>query len=163
MELLLVRHGEAVPTAGAATDGARALSASGRAQMRGVARALGRLGLRLDRLHHSPLLRAVESAQLLTGALKGPTRVDPGLAVAPSESLLRGLGGERLALVGHEPHLGRLATVLLRGWSAVEGRPAALALRKGAVAWLEGEPRAGACRLRALLPPEALEALAGTD
>jgi phosphohistidine phosphatase len=70
--------------------------------------------------------------------------------------LLEQLEGERVALVGHQPWLGELVSMLL-----FENRRdgARLTLGKGSVVWLEGEPRAGGMTLRALVPPRVLRTL----
>ena len=60
MHLYLLRHAAAVPLGvnGIATDAERPLTENGRQQCRAVALALRRLGVRLDRLVASPLVRA---------------------------------------------------------------------------------------------------------
>ncbi|WP_460170686.1 SixA phosphatase family protein [Thermus sp. FJN-A] len=142
------------------SDEARPLSKEGRRRFRRAVRGLGRLGVRLDRLYHSPLLRAVETADLLVDLVGGERAATPLLAQPPDEALLallEGPGeGERVGLVGHEPWLSQLCA-----WLAVGNRKRAsgFVLKKGGVAWLEGEARPGKMRLRALLPPRVLRAL----
>lgn len=152
MELFVVRHAIAVPAGEGLTDDARPLSEDGRARFVRCVRGMRRLGFRFDRLVHSPLLRAVQTAEELTPLLTGESMVHAGLAGPPTPELvaeLRG-AGERLALVGHEPWLGELASFLMGG------RTPCLELKKGAVAHLRGELVEGGMDLVALLPPRVL-------
>ena len=151
MEIFLVRH--AAATARARNDAARRLTPTGRSDFERVVRGLRRLDVRFDRLYHSPWTRAVETADLLWPLLDGESEVHPGLARAPDRALIDRLRGRRVALVGHEPWLSQLVGILLARDPRLGRR---FALSKGGVAWLEGEPRAGAMVLRALFPPRAL-------
>jgi len=162
MDLYLVRHAEAEPERPDGGDAARALSAAGAERFRAGVAGLARLGVRLDRIEHSPLLRAQETAELLLPLLDdgGETAVAPELARASAGALLARIGdagGERVALVGHEPSLSALIATLVLGWELVgepQGEP--FALDKGGVAWLAGDPRAGSMTLRALWPAKTL-------
>lgn len=102
---------------------------------------------------HSPLLRAVQTADLLSRALAkgGETRVTLALASSPARDLLDEIPAEGLtALVGHEPWMSELCAWLLTG----RKRDASMfPFRKGGVAWLEGEPRPGGMTLIAYVPP----------
>lgn len=147
--LFLIRHGIAEEARPGQSDAARALTEEGRRRLVGVARGLAALGIAFDELVHSPLLRAVETAEVLAELAVGPTRVDPALAEPPGPELLARLSGPRTALIGHEPYLGQLLALLLPGRPA----PSAFAFKKAGVAWLEGEVAPGAMRLVALLPP----------
>lgn len=80
----------------------------------------------------------------------------PALAASPHAALFDELAGDVVSVVGHEPWLSELIALALVGRS--DG--ARFVLRKGGVAWLDGEPRAGAMSLRALFPPRALRAIA---
>lgn len=162
VELYVVRHAVAEPAGPGQDDAARPLTADGAREFARAVAGLATLGVRLDLLLHSPALRAVETAELLVPLLErdGETRVTPSLARAPSPELLLEIARGRVALVGHEPWLGELALSLCLGWDPAgggDGRP--IALGKGSVAWLSGEPRAGAMSLRALWPSRALRAV----
>ena len=163
MELLVVRHGIAEDSAPSGRDADRALTRDGRQGMAAEVRGLLRLQLRVERVLHSPWRRARETAELLEPLLEhGGARIEPceHLAAPPERALLAALRGERLAVVGHEPWLTELVA-----WLATGARRAAsgLELKKGGVAWLEGEPRPGAMVLRALLTPRALRRLGGEE
>lgn len=149
MLLALVRH--ALAEAGD-DDFARPLSRRGRRRFREEVERLEALGLRFDRVLHSPALRTLETAELLA-PLAGALEVTALLAEAPSPALLEALTGEAVALVGHQPWLGMLAAWLTTGDAAQHQH---LELKKGAVVLLEGTPVPRGMRLVALLPPRAL-------
>jgi phosphohistidine phosphatase len=124
MLLLLVRHAHAGDRDPARfpDDTLRPLTRKGRTTHRRVARALRDLGMMPGTILSSPWLRAWESAEILGQAAR--PRIDPvatpALASAPAMSRLgRALGSrgpeETVALVGHEPWLGELASLLLTG------------------------------------------------
>ncbi|MBI5365245.1 MAG: histidine phosphatase family protein [Planctomycetes bacterium] len=168
VELWLVRHAEARDARPGESDAARALTERGVRGARRLRRALRRLGASFDRLDHSPLLRAVETADVLA-PLASATRVNAGLAREPGPEFLSDLASEvarshvaRLALVGHEPWLGQLAFWLVSGWSVREParQPAWLALEKGGALRLRGEIAPGRMRLEHALDSETVRALA---
>jgi len=156
MELIVVRHATAQPRREDLPDEQRALTPRGRRRFAKAARGLKRLDIRADLLLHSPWLRAVATAELLTGILDGESRVTPSLAEAPSAQLLEelaGLNAERVAIVGHEPWLGELCAWLVAGDPGLATR---FVLEKGGVAWLCGTPQPGGMRLQAWFPPRVL-------
>lgn len=160
MDVHVVRHGEAEPAAARGGDAARRLTREGQREFARAARGLALLDPEIDRILSSPLVRARETAEILREALGGPepeacSWLAPGTAPERVLSALRGAGGS-VALVGHEPGLGRLVSLAVSG-RAGAGTP----LRKGGVARLrfEGEPRAGEGRLVWLLTPRILRRL----
>lgn len=155
MKLYLIRHAIAAEAADG-PDEARALTREGRARFEECVRGLAQLEVRLDRIVHSPLLRAVQTADLLRPLLQGTSAVSGHLAAQPSEALLAELAGERVAAVGHEPWLGELAAWLVTSQRAWGPR---FSFEKGSVALLEGELEPGAMHFSALLPPSALRKL----
>lgn len=161
MDLLLIRHAIAEDPHPDLADAARAVTRRGRKRFRGCVRGLAALGLRLDRVIHSPLLRAVQTAEFLTPVLDGPSELSELLAQPPGEALLRALqpyADQRVALVGHEPWLGELTALLVTGKRTVGAN---MPFRKGGVAWLRGDPAPGEMFVRAFLPPGVLRAIAG--
>jgi phosphohistidine phosphatase len=156
MEVLLVRHAIAVEHGQIHPDEARPLTEDGRIRFRRVVRALGRLGLRVDRCLHSPWTRAVETADLLAPVIDGESVVEPLLACAPGEALITDLRGRRPALVGHEPWMSELLSLLVFGHP---GEAERFVFKKGGVARLEGEAKPGGMRLLAFMPPGALRKL----
>ncbi|ADD27959.1 phosphohistidine phosphatase SixA [Meiothermus ruber] len=149
MKLYLIRHAIALEAAPGQTDDERPLSEEGIQKFTEVVRGLKRLGVRLDRLYHSPKLRAVQTAELLVPLLEGQTEVTPYLAAEPSMALLETLQGSSVALVGHEPWIGELCAWLVTGRQ--EGR--AFPFKKGGVALLEGLPQPGQMWLRGFWAP----------
>jgi phosphohistidine phosphatase len=150
MQLTLIRHAIAVE---GEDDFARELSGKGRARFLQEVKTLKRLGVSFERVLHSPLRRAVETADLLADLCEGELEVTGLLAKPPSLELLAKCDGERVALVGHEPHLSSLLAWLVLGDSAEGAR---FELKKGAVAVLEGDPTPGTMRLTALWTPKVL-------
>jgi len=157
MELFLIRHGIAVPGSASLADADRPLTPQGRQRFAQAVVGLQRLGVRLDRLYHSPWLRAVETAALLRPILRGEAVSSAALARPPSQNLWQEIAGTHVALVGHQPWLGELVTALLTGGQA-DGH--VFAFKRGGVAWLEGQPQPGQMALRAFLPPKVLRRLA---
>ncbi|MCL6526593.1 MAG: phosphohistidine phosphatase SixA [Thermaceae bacterium] len=153
MELYLIRHAIAEEALPGQADDARPLSPEGVKRFRRVVQGLKRLKLGFDRLYHSPKLRAVQTANLLTPLLEGESEVTPYLAEPPSPKLLKLLQGEKVALVGHEPWLGQLCALLICSDSQVGG---GFGFKKGGVAHLEGRSEPGGMRLLAFLPPKVL-------
>jgi|RhiMethySRZTD1v2_1073278.scaffolds.fasta_scaffold967472_2 phosphohistidine phosphatase len=162
MELFLFRHAEAEPRSAELPDERRSLTVKGRERFARAAHGLQRLEVELDRIYHSPWLRAIESAELLTLLLDGETVVTPLLAQPPTRELLDLFEGERVAVVGHEPWLSDLLGWLVFGVRMIdsEARTQTLDFGKGGLAWVGGKPEPGAMSLRAFLPPRALRRLA---
>jgi len=153
MEIYLIRHAHAEE---GANDAARALSSKGRRQITKMT-GLMRRGELLDarEFWHSPLVRARQTAALLTEQLGGSLRLVETKGMEPYADpsvLARRLQKLRqpVALVGHEPHLGALASLLVAG----RDDPSILILKKGAIAALEGSGRSWA--LRWLVSPKEI-------
>lgn len=150
MDLFVIRH--AIAEDGE-DDDARALTKKGRRKFNREVSGLRELGVQFKRVLHSPKLRAVQTAELLSPVVKGKLEVTSLLAKEPTQELIASLKGDALALVGHEPHLSALIAWLVLGDAGAGG---AFELRKGGVAQLEGEPSPRGMRLVALLPPRVL-------
>jgi len=110
MRVLIVRHGEAIDPYGVDTDGHRWLTERGRRTVRTVANFLDGEGVRFDRVFVSPLVRAVQTAEILTGPVgfDGPLHVWAALAGGTTAQALAALDevedpDATVALVGHEP------------------------------------------------------------
>src|SRR4051794_19935827 len=82
MPLYLMRHGEA---AEGDDDAARPLTLAGLAAVRDVARQAASRGVQLDRVFHSGLLRAEQTAQLLAEELKLPSAIEPHDGLLPDD------------------------------------------------------------------------------
>lgn len=158
MELFLIRHAIAAPRSLTQPDPDRPLTRQGRERFALVVAGLQCLGIRLRQVHHSPWLRAVETAALLAPVLQGELMPTQALARPPEAELLLEIDQTPVALVGHEPWMSELLSWLITG-SLAAG--AMFAFKKGGVAWLEGPLRPGGMVLRAYLPPKVLRALGG--
>jgi phosphohistidine phosphatase len=125
--LLMVRHAIAeerdVFARTGQSDGYRPLTEKGKRRMQLAARGLYELVDQIDLLATSPLVRAVQTAEILSGAFGGiPIEETDVLATGPESAFLawyrdvadRGL----VAVVGHEPYLGEWASWLAAGPSA---------------------------------------------
>jgi len=152
MRLCLIRHAIAEEPRLGLRDELRALTSEGRESFEREVRGLKRLGFEFERLVHSPLRRARETAELLAPLVAGGLEASELLAQAPGEELIASLAGEQLALVGHEPSLTQLAGLLI-------GARTGLQLKKGGVLVLEGRPRAGGMKLVQALAPATLREL----
>ena len=122
-QLLVVRHAIAEDAAEYARahpdDAGRPLTSEGKKKMKRVAEALRTLVPEIQLLATSPFTRAVQTGDILAATYDGLDRVViPVLAPAQSAAdVTRWLAGERrhdtVAIVGHEPGLGRVASWLL--------------------------------------------------
>ncbi len=152
MNLLLWRHAEADDTV---PDLERALTARGRRQAERIARWLGPQLPSRHRIVVSPARRTRQTADALTADYHLDQRLLPDvdvtdyLAAVGWPEGLEGSGG-CVVVVGHQPMLGRLASLLLAGseldWS----------VKKGSVWWLSSREREGRGQvvLRSVTLPE---------
>lgn len=162
VQLYLIRHAIAEERGAAWPDDTlRPLTEAGRSRMRKAATGLVRLGVQFDIVLSSPLVRARQTAELVTAAFddRPPLVVFDLLApdTAPA-ALLDGLRPyarkKGIALVGHEPDLGALAARLI-------GARQPLEFRKGAVCRIDlgGLPPSGPGMLRWFVTPATLRAV----
>jgi len=166
MELYLLRHGDAVDraTGGYKRDEDRPLTGEGEDEVRQAAGALLKLGVALDLVLTSPLVRARQTADLVADALAPKRGVEVSQALAPGgrpEAILRAVVGvgpvERVLLTGHMPDLGALA-----GWLAWGQDAPTIPLRTAGLCRVDlpDHPTPGSGDLRWLLPPRLLRRLA---
>jgi phosphohistidine phosphatase len=117
VEVYLVQHGEARPES---EDPARPLSDGGRAEVELVACRMAEAGVRPASIVHSGKLRAMQTAEILSRYLEPRGDVSERSGLNPldepeaAKQLIEGAGGP-LMLVGHLPHLSRLASLLVSG------------------------------------------------
>jgi phosphohistidine phosphatase len=163
MELLIVRHAIAFERNAKRwpDDGERPLSPAGLERARKAAAGLKRVAPRPLRVLSSPLLRARQTAAVLTEFAGWPpatecAELSPGTPPEALLAALRGLREARIAAVGHEPGLRRLVAASLAGSAGSQ----ALEFKKMGAALLtfQGAPRAGGARLLWLVPPKMLRA-----
>lgn len=140
LELYLVRHAVAAERGAAwPDDGQRPLTPRGTHRFTQRVNGLAALGLELDEVFTSPLVRARQTAQLLAAGVGGYPKVKllPGLSpghapAAVVAQLAKVAAGRSIALVGHESGLGELAGFLI-------GAGRALPFKKGGVCRIDIE------------------------
>ena len=158
MELFAIRHARAEERDAERwpDDALRPLARDGARDFERLARRIGRWRPDVDLVLASGWTRAWDTARILRAHAGWPKpartkllETDDPAGVAAIVDLVREQPADaHLALVGHEPVLGRLVSELCSGGEA------RIAMRKGAVAWLRGE--AGSMSLEGLLVPGML-------
>ena len=142
-------------------DALRPLTPAGKRRFRKAAQGMRDWMPRVDAVLSSPLVRARQTANLLSEVSGWPTASECSALVPdtpPTKLLayLRTMRGGCIAVVGHEPHLSAFISVCL-----TRGTPISIQLRKGGVARLVFAKRfkVGRGTLIAVLPPRLLRAL----
>ena len=129
MNFYLVRHGDAVSET---LDPQRPLSRIGEEQVERVARAVAARQARVSAIFHSGMLRAEQTADIMARQFAPELGVRRITGLAPPDDPAIAKGGletspESVMLVGHLPHMNRLAGLLINGDAdrdAVEFAPA---------------------------------------
>jgi phosphohistidine phosphatase len=162
-DLYLVRHaiaaerGEEWPD-----DTKRPLTDVGISRFKEIVEGLLWLGVEIDEVFTSPLVRTRQTATLLVNGLAKKPTLKTLEALAPGHGprqvmneLSKAAKRHRIALVGHEPGLGELGAHLL-------GAPRALPFKKGGVAYIavQGLVARRPGELIWSLPPKVLRRLA---
>jgi phosphohistidine phosphatase len=153
MQIYLIRHAHAVD---ATEDSKRPLSKKGHKQIKRLAKFLrGNQALATGEFWHSPLARSRETAELLTAQIGAPAKLLEvvGLEGTDDPAKIAGCLKARktpVAIVGHEPHLTALASLLVVG--ATE--PPRFVLKKSAAIALERSE--GGWAVRWQISPELL-------
>ena len=119
MQLYVVRHGIAVESSDGMPDEWRPLTDKGRRRFRKTARAFGKLDRPLDLILTSPLVRAVQTAEILADEIEHDEvdilpELDPKFGVDAVRSAIATRAGEVecVAVVGHEPQLSSILAAL---------------------------------------------------
>jgi phosphohistidine phosphatase len=163
-DVYLIRHAFAAHADPAQwpDDSKRPLTKDGIEEFRVVARGLSRLVPNVDVMLSSGFARSWETAEILHDAAGWPKPdecppLEAGRPASSALDVLRERGEDSIALVGHEPYLSQLASLLCAG---SEGA-AQIRLKKGAVALLRvaADVGPGSGDLRWLLQPKVLRAL----
>ena len=115
MHLYLLRHGKAKS---AQKDPQRPLNRKGRQQVQRLAQLLSPAQIIVDDIWHSEQTRAVETARIISTALKIRNNMQMHLGLNPGDSvepIIREIGqrNQDLMIVGHLPFLAVLANQLL--------------------------------------------------
>ena len=167
MKLYILRHGIAVEpgTPGYAKDADRPLTPEGERKLRQIAEAMEALELSFDLILASPYLRARQTAEIIAEALKARKKLElsdsltPGGSVKKLVELLNRLqpSPESVLLVGHEPYLSGLISLLVSGKETF-----AVVLKKGGLCKLSTDSlQHGRCAaLEWLLTPKQMALMA---
>jgi phosphohistidine phosphatase len=144
MNLYILRHGLAVDigAAGFEKDSERPLTPKGERKLWRIAQALEELEISFDWILSSPYVRARRTAEILAEAQQSRKKVEltdhltPGGSVKKLVELInrREPAPEDVLLVGHEPYLSDLISLLLSGTSQV-----AVVMKKAALCKLSIE------------------------
>lgn len=139
MKLVLVRHAAALDRNNSVADDYRYLTPEGRAFFRRTAKTIKKIGLQPDMVLTSPLVRAVQTADILAESLRhdGPVVVRDELKqnfdLPTLQQLLNEFRNARqLVLVGHDPDFSSLISTFL----TLEG----VKLKKGAAVLFKVDP-----------------------
>ena len=151
MDLLLWRHAEAED---GVDDLKRRLTLRGEKQARTMAKWIREHQPKDLRIIVSPAVRTQQTAEALKLPFETQRKIGPEACVS---ELVAASGwpqaGGAVLIVGHQPSLGRLASLLLAGHEAE------WTIKKGALWWLTNRVRRGETQtvLRAVIPAELLE------
>lgn len=142
MDLYLLRHGVAADhdLARFPDDSLRPLNARGDKQVGEIAKALRRLDLGIDTIWCSPYVRTRQTAAVVAATLGLEDQLEAREELAPGGDpgkLLAGLealepGRASVMLVGHEPDLSRLLSMIASG-----GANVGVEIKKGGMARLD--------------------------
>ena len=160
MDLYILRHGIAEERSSSGKDRDRVLVDEGKEKTRAAGKALRKMDIDFDLALSSPFARAWQTAEIIAeecGCAKVLQECDALSAGAPMKAVfeeLRKAAGRHssMLVVGHEPDLSRLISVLLSGSTEL-----AITMKKGGLAKLTCalvEP--GGARLEWLLTPKHL-------
>lgn len=119
MIIHVVRHAEAIERTGNVPEEHRYLTVRGRKRFRKIAKSLRKIGINPDVILTSPLVRAVQTADILSerlrhgGELQVTPLLGPGFRPKALDELMADYAqaGE-IAIVGHEPDLGLVTQAL---------------------------------------------------
>ncbi len=167
MDLLIVRHAIAFDRNPRRwrDDGERPLSPEGMVRARKAAAGLKQITERPQCVLSSPLVRAKQTATILT-EFAGWSKAVECAALAPDvapDEVFAALAEQKeklIAIVGHQPALGRLLAACLPAQVRGGVSPGAFELKKMGVALVSfrGTPRAGTGVLQWFVPPRILRA-----
>lgn len=150
MDMILWRHAEAENTT---PDEGRVLTARGRRQARAMAKWLREHVKGKVRVVASNALRAQQTAQALVNDFEISSDIAVGASPMDIINIVGWPGGEGTTIiVGHQPTLGRVASLLLTGKEA-DGQ-----IKKGAIWWFRtrGEAMEMETLLHSVISPELL-------
>jgi phosphohistidine phosphatase len=167
MNLYILRHGIAVEpgSPGYAKDADRPLTPEGERKLGQISEAMEALGLAFDLILSSPYLRARQTAEIVAESLKARKQLEFSDSLVPGGSMkklveflnrLQPPPGKVL-LVGHEPYLSGLVSLLVAG-----NQGCSVVFKKGGLCKLAAESLThGRCAaLEWLLTPKQMALMA---
>jgi phosphohistidine phosphatase len=151
IELYVLRHAIAVPrgTPGFKRDSQRPLTAKGEKKMWRISAGMKQMGLGFDLILSSPYVRAMRTAEVVAKTFKATKLLKDSAdleADGDPALLIESLNGpfkpaKKIVIVGHEPYLSRLISMLVAGHARMS-----LTLKKGGLCKLTaGSLRYGRC------------------
>lgn len=145
MNILIMRHGDAVRTA--ASDAARTLTEKGKQDVFNVAQAIGSDDISIDRIISSTYTRALETAHIVAQVLNLDSDIvtspditpdiPPHIAISSLDTLLK----PNSLVVSHLPLVSHLIARLIGGGDKANGIP----MTTSACCWLAGDIWAEGC------------------
>lgn len=153
-----MRHGPAEDEASDGLDSSRALTLPGRERVRNVAKHLAALDEAPRLIVSSPLVRALQTAEIVATNIGVQLPVEANRTLAPrghAFHFVRDCASQnkkRMMVVGHEPDLSLLVGQLL-------DEPLPHGFMKGMVVSLRVPNEGGPCSLRFVLDPKTLQLL----
>jgi phosphohistidine phosphatase len=142
VEVFLIRHATAVDETLEIRDPHRALTPEGRDQARSLGDRLRWHDCNPSHIWTSPLVRAVQTAELVAAGLQLAIAVDVLPALAPGESAravvaaLKALpAAAHIVVVGHEPGLSGIGELLLGGELTPLQKAEAVRIIDGSLRW----------------------------
>ena len=158
MKLYVMRHGPAEDQAGSGLDSDRALTTSGRERIRSVAKALADDHEAPLTIFTSPLVRCVQTAEIVAiatkltergGQVEARRELAPGGDITRITTALAAKHQPRVMLCGHEPDVSHVVGLVL-------GARLVLPFQKAMVVALHLS-EGGEARLRFVLDPKSLK------
>ncbi len=154
MNIYLVRHGDAEKAAIGKKDFDRELTSSGKAKMTNAASAWKSIIENFDCIYSSPLIRALQTAEIVAGVynitdnLITDKKLTPGCRVESIIEIANSTGKEDIVFVGHQPDFSEILSAL------ISNKEANIEFKKGAVAKVVfgTKARAGRGTLEFLIP-----------
>jgi phosphohistidine phosphatase len=156
MKLYVMRHGTAEEHSATGNDATRALTPQGRDRVRDVARALAGEGEAPKLVIASPLIRALQTGEIVHAHAKVEAPLEVNAVMAPRGDALSFVreaaksGKKRVMVVGHEPDVSILVASLL-------GSPLEVGFSKSMVVGLRVPSDEGDAKVRFILDPKTLQ------
>ncbi|MCX7762823.1 MAG: phosphohistidine phosphatase SixA [Candidatus Kryptonium sp.] len=136
MIIYLVRHADAEQKKPGMSDFDRSLTELGKEMTRKMATFLKKMNLKVDLIVSSPLVRAVQTAEIIRDVLEVRSDIVkineliPGSDFQALMKIIKSFDCDNLLAVGHEPHLGEFL-----GWLVGISKP--IEFKKNSIACVE--------------------------